>query len=114
MIAHQIARISRPARLKVPSSAQARAFTHTPKQAEAPRTQYKPATASAPQAPRRNNNQLPVYPIIFIFCLGSASFYFLTKSRAEQGQKGFVVPEKAPADGNWPRQTASDQTLSRR
>lgn len=64
--------------------------------------------------PRRKDDKLPVVPLVAIFCLGSVSFLLLVKSREGQG-KGFVVPEKAPASKqDWPRQTASDQTVSRR
>lgn len=52
-------------------------------------------------------------PIAAIFVIGSASFYFMVQSRSGQGH-GPAFPERVPADGQWPRETASDQTFSRR
>ena len=74
---------------------------------------------NAPPVPRRraNNDQLPVAPLVFIFIFGSGCFYYITKSRDGLGRPGGhqPIPEHTPeSKKDWPRNTASDQTLSRR
>ena len=44
-----------------------------------------------------NGSQLPVLPLVAIFCIGSLSFYWLTKTRQGQGQSHFRQPPKAPS-----------------
>jgi len=71
-----------------------------------------------PPVPRsRTTDQLPVLPLVAIFALGSASFYYIVKSREGSGRPGGHQPnpDRAPEDRtSWPRNTTSDQTLSRR
>jgi hypothetical protein len=74
---------------------------------------------SAPPVPRSraSNSQLPVAPLIFIFVFGSGCFYYITKSRDGIGRPGGhqPIPDHTPeSKKDWPRNTASDQTLSRR
>lgn len=73
---------------------------------------------NAPPAPRRRNqDQLPIFPLVAIFLIGSGCFYYIVKSRDGQGRPGGhqPVPDHAPVSKEqWPRNTASDQTLSRR
>jgi hypothetical protein len=76
---------------------------------------------SAPPVPRSrsraNNSQLPVAPLVFIFVFGSGCFYYITKSRDGIGRPGGhqPIPDHTPeSKKDWPRNTASDQTLSRR
>ena len=73
---------------------------------------------NAPPVPRRrNNDQLPVLPLVFIFVFGSGCFYYITKSRDGIGRPGGhqPIPDHTPeSKKDWPRNTASDQTLSRR
>lgn len=74
---------------------------------------------NAPPVPRRraNNDQLPVAPLVFIFIFGSGCFYYITKSRDGIGRPGGhqPIPDHTPeSKKDWPRNTASDQTLSRR
>ena len=55
--------------------------------------------------------------IIFIFVFGSGCFYYITKSRDGIGRPGGhqPIPDHTPeSKKDWPRNTASDQTLSRR
>jgi hypothetical protein len=73
----------------------------------------------APPAPRSraSNSQLPVAPLVFIFVFGSGCFYYITKSRDGIGRPGGhqPIPDHTPeSKKDWPRNTASDQTLSRR
>jgi len=72
------------------------------------RSQERPAITrnhQAPQAPksRTTNSQLPVIPIVAIFVFGSVSFYWLVKSRANQGKSHYVLPERAPPKEQWPK-----------
>lgn len=53
--------------------------------------------------PRGHNDKLPILPLVFIFCLGSLSFYYLTKVRSGQGQSHYVLPDHAPSKDQWPR-----------
>ncbi|OQO13106.1 hypothetical protein B0A48_02570 [Cryoendolithus antarcticus] len=76
------------------------------------------ANHKLPQAPKsRTTGNLPLAPLVAIFALGSASFYYIVKSREGQGRPGGhkPIPDHVPASKQeWPRNTASDQTLSRR
>lgn len=74
---------------------------------------------NAPPVPRSRatNSQLPVAPLVFIFVFGSGCFYYITKSRDGVGRPGGhqPIPDYTPeSKKDWPRNTASDQTLSRR
>lgn len=57
-----------------------------------------------PPPPRRpaNSSQLPILPLIAIFCLGSGSFYFLAKSREGVTHQTYTAGEKAPPKDQWP------------
>ena len=71
----------------------------------------------APRSRRSKNDQLPVAPLVFIFVFGSGCFYYITKSRDGIGRPGGhqPIPDHTPeSKKDWPRNTASDQTLSRR
>lgn len=73
----------------------------------------------APPVPRSRatNSQLPVFPLVAIFLIGSGCFYYIVKTRDGQGRPGGhqPIPDHAPSSKEqWPRNTASDQTLSRR
>lgn len=59
----------------------------------------------APPAPRSRTTgtQLPVLPLVAIFCFGSLSFYWMVKSRQGQGQSHYVLPERAPPKEQWPK-----------
>ncbi|KAK5676090.1 bifunctional uridylate/adenylate kinase [Elasticomyces elasticus] len=63
-------------------STSTRYLSSTTKLREAPRSQLKPATSTYVPTRRNNQNQLPVYPLIAIFLLGSGSFYWIVKTRA--------------------------------
>ncbi|KAK3625895.1 bifunctional uridylate/adenylate kinase [Elasticomyces elasticus] len=63
-------------------STSTRYLSSTSKLREAPRSQLKPATSTYVPTRRNNQNQLPVYPLIAIFLLGSGSFYWIVKTRA--------------------------------
>jgi len=77
---------------------------------------------SSPPHPRprpraSNSSQLPVAPLVFIFLFGSWCFHYITTSRDGIGRPGGhqPIPDHTPeSKKDWPRNTASDQTLSRR
>ncbi|PSK43748.1 Uridylate kinase isoform B [Elsinoe australis] len=60
-----------------------------------------PARTTPPPRPRRSNSdQLPILPLVFIFCLGSFLFYRLSKSREGQGTgRGPKPPALIDASG---------------
>lgn len=66
--------------------------------------------APPPIAPRaspaaiKNSTRLPVLPLVALFCLGSASFYFLAKSRAgHTPAHTYELPDRAPpSKDQWP------------
>jgi len=70
-----------------------------------------------PRPRRSNNNQLPIAPLVFIFLFGSWCFHYITTTRDGLGRPGGhqPIPDHTPeSKKDWPRNTASDQTLSRR
>ncbi|KAK5720237.1 bifunctional uridylate/adenylate kinase [Elasticomyces elasticus] len=87
------------------TSTSTRYLSSTTKLREAPRSQLKPATSTYVPTRRNNQNQLPVYPLIAIFLLGSGSFYWIVKTRAGQGESHYVLPERDPGKEQWPRST---------
>lgn len=52
---------------------------------------------------RTTGSQLPVFPLIAIFFAGSASFYWMVKTRQGQGQSHYALPERAPPKEQWPK-----------
>lgn len=109
--------LSRSTLLKSPS---ARTLTTSRRLLEDPaKTTKVTSNHKAPPVPRSRatNSQLPIAPLVAIFLVGSGAFYYIVKSREGQGRPGGhqPTPERAPdSKEQWPRNTASDQTLSRR
>jgi hypothetical protein len=77
-------------------------FKREQQQISKPTTPAQPKTATQPPA-RGHKDQLPVYPLIAIFFLGSGAFYFLAKTRAGTGESHYVLPDRAPPKDQWPR-----------
>ncbi|PNS17860.1 E3 ubiquitin-protein ligase hel2 [Sphaceloma murrayae] len=73
-------------------------FPHENRQSATPTTQ--PSSPPPPRPRRGNADQLPVYPLIAIFCLGSFLFYRISKSREGQGSgRGPKPPKLIDASG---------------
>ena len=88
-----------------------RTYAQTAKRLDA---QQRPAVTknyTRPPAPksRATNSQLPVIPLVAIFCLGTLSFYWLVKSREGQGQSHYVLPDRAPPKEQWPRSNKDEK-----
>jgi hypothetical protein len=86
-------------------------------QEQDPANTTKVSTPPRPRPRRSNNSQLPVAPLVFIFLFGSWCFHYITTSRDGIGRPGGhqPIPDHTPeSKKDWPRNTASDQTLSRR
>ena len=63
-------------------------------------------SSHAPQAPRSrepSKSQLPVLPLVAIFCIGSGTFYWMVKTREGQGSSHYILPDRAPPKEQWPR-----------
>jgi len=74
-------------------------------------------STSRPRPRKSNSSQLPILPLVFIFVFGSWCFHYITTSRDGIGRPGghLPIPDHTPeSKKDWPRNTASDQTLSRR
>ncbi|EME39125.1 hypothetical protein DOTSEDRAFT_28310 [Dothistroma septosporum NZE10] len=73
-----------------------------------------PSTAKPPPPRKPNSQQLPLLPLVFIFCLGAGSFHFLAKSREGVTHQTYTAGDKAPADKKeWPgRRKELDQNYA--
>lgn len=75
-----------------------------------------PPTPIAPRAPapsrRSNSSQLPLFPLVAIFCIGTGAFYFLVQTR--QGQTPahtFELPKHDPGSKEqWPQTPKPSKT----
>nr|POE48417.1 hypothetical protein CFP56_71047 [Quercus suber] len=66
------------------------------------------AASTPPPSPRHGRtDKLPVFPLVAIFCIGSASFYYLAKTRQGSGSSHYVLPDRAPPKDQWPRTSPS-------
>jgi hypothetical protein len=82
-----------------------------------PANTTKVSSTPRPRPRASNSSQLPVAPLVFIFLFGSWCFHYITTSRDGIGRPGGhqPIPDHTPeSKKDWPRNTASDQTLSRR
>lgn len=79
-----------------------RSLQTTPRRSDKPGITRNERAPPAPKS-RATGTQLPVLPLVAIFCFGSLSFYWMVKSRAGQGSSHYVLPERAPPKEQWPR-----------
>ncbi|GAB7359413.1 hypothetical protein MBLNU230_g6062t1 [Neophaeotheca triangularis] len=96
----------KPRRTTTAPTTKPRTFTTTqPRPADPAKETKVTSNYNAPPVPkpRGHSDRLPIFPLVAIFCLGSASFYFLTKARSGQGQSHYVLPDHAPSKDQWPR-----------
>lgn len=105
MLIRSIQRARPRQRLKGSSIEPYRCFTQSIKQSEQQAKAEVTSNYKAPPAPKSSttNSQLPVLPLVAIFCCGSACFYWLVKSRQGQGKSHFQQPPKAPPKGQGSR-----------
>lgn len=83
-----------------------RSITTTPAlRDERTRAPPNPIAPRASPTNKSNSNNLPILPLVAIFCLGSGAFYFLTKSRAGQTPAHtYELPDRLSQDKEqWPR-----------
>ncbi|KAF2725435.1 hypothetical protein K431DRAFT_299781 [Polychaeton citri CBS 116435] len=69
-----------------------------------------------PVPPRRgrNQDQLPVLPLVAIFCIGSLSFVYILRTREGQGKNQFNISTPAPANKEEWAEAASASSGSHR
>jgi hypothetical protein len=94
-----------------------RTFATSRRLLQDPAKTTKVPSTSRPRPRRSNSSQLPILPLVFIFVFGSWCFHYITTSRDGIGRPGghLPIPDHTPeSKKDWPRNTASDQTLSRR
>ncbi|KXT09837.1 hypothetical protein AC579_9297 [Pseudocercospora musae] len=97
---HHLRYLQRPARLLPQTSRQLSLSSAFRERNPAPPNPVAPRAS----APSRSKTQLPLLPLIAIFCLGTGSFYFLTKSRASQTPSHtYELPDRDPGREQWPR-----------
>ena len=86
-----------PTRLPIKPSLGRRDFSKSSRRFAAPEKFKISSNYTAPQVPKSStSNQLPFLPLVAIFCLGTFSFYWITKQREGQGKSHYVLPERAP------------------